>query len=246
MEKPSFDILFQDDHYVAINKPPGFLVHRTNIAAEVDDPNLYVLQTLRNQIKQRVYPIHRLDRPTSGVLIFGFSGEDVTALLTHFNERTIQKRYMCITRGYANEQGVIDQPLRKENSKTMQNATTLYRRYTTVELPIAVGRYPQARYSLVEANPLTGRMHQIRRHLKHVNHPILGDTKHGDRDHNRAMEAIHQITGLMLVAKELIFPHPYTQETIHLTAPYPPHFARMMSVLGWDSFIDQPLPPIVL
>ncbi|MCW8904143.1 pseudouridine synthase, partial [Sedimenticola sp.] len=160
-------ILYRDEHYIAVDKPAGLLVHRTRISEDTR----FVLQTLRDQIGRRVYPVHRLDRPTSGVLVFGLDSDAARRLVQLFEQRQVRKRYLAVVRGYTAESDVIDYPLREEGHKAPQAAVTGYRRLATVELPIAVGRYASARYSLLEVRPETGRMHQIRKHMKHIFHP---------------------------------------------------------------------------
>ncbi|MES9856986.1 MAG: pseudouridine synthase [Sedimenticola sp.] len=198
-------ILYRDDHYIAIDKPAGLLVHRTRIS----DGTEFAMQQLRNQIGQWVYPLHRLDRPTSGVLLFALSSEAARDLVAEFEARRVEKSYLAIVRGYTEGQGHINYPLLEEEGKERQEAITDYRRLATVELPYGVGRYATARYSLLEITPLTGRMHQIRKHMKHIFHPIVGDTTHGDGKQNQLFRDRLGIHKLLLMAKSLSFHHPY-------------------------------------
>jgi tRNA pseudouridine65 synthase len=225
-------ILFQDENYIAIHKPPGLLVHRTRISQD----RQFVLQMLRNQIGQWVYPIHRLDRPTSGVLVFGLNSDAARLLAQEFEQREVGKRYLAVVRGYTDESGVIDYPLQEETWTEKQAAVTSYRQLAQVELPHPVGRYQTARYSLLEIQPQTGRMHQIRKHMKHIFHPIVGDTTHGDGKHNQLFRKQFEISRLLLVATELEFQHPYTQQKLTIKAAPEPEICLLFEKLGWASF----------
>ena len=224
-------MLYRDEHFIAIDKPAGMLVHRTWIANDSE----FVLQRLRDQIGQRVYPVHRLDRPTSGVLVFGLSSAAARALCELFEARTVIKRYLAVTRGYTDTKGVIDYPLREEPDRPAQPALTRYRRLATVELPIPVGRYATARYSLVEVEPETGRRHQIRKHFAHIFHPLIGDTTHGEGRHNRLFRQQFGIHRLLLFAQRLVFRHPYTQDELAISAPLPAEFVRLYERFGWPT-----------
>lgn len=222
-------VLYRDEHYIAVDKPAGLLVHRTRISED----NRFVLQQLRDQIGRRVYPVHRLDRPTSGVLVFGLDSEAARQLVRLFEQRRVRKRYLAVVRGYADESARIDYPLQEEAGKAAQQAVTGYRRLATVELPFAVGRYASARYSLLEVRPETGRMHQIRKHMKHIFHPIVGDTTHGDGRHNRLFRERFGIGRLLLMAVELGFVHPYSGAELSIGARPDGEMAGLFELLGW-------------
>lgn len=223
-------ILYRDDHYIAIDKPAGMLVHRTRIAEEGE----YALQRLRDQIGQHVFPVHRLDRPTSGVLLFALSSEAARHIAPLFENHTIDKHYLAVVRGYAEESGVIDHPLQEEPHKPHQPALTAYRRLATVELDIPVGRYPKARYSLLEVMPKTGRLHQIRKHMHHIFHPIVGDTTHGEGRHNRLFRDHFDSERLLLFSTRLSFIHPYSGERMVIEAPLDEESLRLFARFGWD------------
>lgn len=222
-------LLYRDAHYIAVDKPAGLLVHRTRISED----NRFLLQQLRDQIGRRVYPVHRLDRPTSGVLVFGLDSEAARRLVQQFEQRQVQKRYLAVVRGYAAESALIDYPLREEAHKAPQPAVTRYRRLATVELPVAVGRYATARYSLLEVRPETGRMHQIRKHMKHIFHPVVGDTTHGDGRHNRLFRERFGVYRLLLMATELGFVHPYSGAALTISAQPDPQLAELFERLGF-------------
>jgi tRNA pseudouridine65 synthase len=224
-------ILYRDHQYIAVHKPPGLLVHRTRISED----KRFLLQILRNQIGQWVYPIHRLDRPTSGVLILGLDPDAARLLTREFEKRQVDKRYLAVVRGYTEESGIIDYPLREEKWKEPQEAITDYRKLAQVELPIPVGRYQTARYSLLEIKPRTGRMHQIRKHMKHIFHPVVGDTTHGDGKQNQLFREEFGIQRLLLIATGLNFRHPYNGEEMIIKTEPEPDLLQLFSLFGWEN-----------
>ncbi|RLL52255.1 tRNA pseudouridine(65) synthase TruC [Mariprofundus sp. EBB-1] len=233
------DILYQDDWLIAINKPSGLLVHRSMIDRY---ETRFAVQMLRDQIGQHVFPVHRLDKPTSGVLLFALNSETARKMGELFSAGVVCKEYLAVVRGYTEEQGIIDYPLKEEldkksdrkarQDKEAQEAVTAYRRLATVELPYAVGRYQTARYSLVHLMPKTGRKHQLRRHLKHVFHPIVGDTTHGDGKQNQFFRDQFNTHRLLLHANRLRFVHPETACAVDIHAPLQGDFADVMSAIG--------------
>ncbi len=209
-------ILHQDAHYVAIDKPAGLLVHRSPISAD----RVFALQMLRDQLGRRVYPVHRLDRATSGVLVFGLSAEAAGRLVAQFESRQVSKEYLAVARGWVASDGTIDHPVADEDGNGVaQHASTSYRSLARVELPFAVDRHPTARYSLVSVSPHTGRRQQIRKHFKHISHHLIGDTTHGNGRHNRFFREHLGIARLLLMSHRLAFTHPYTQAGVDITAP---------------------------
>jgi len=150
-----------------------------------------------------------------------------------FESREVTKKYLAVVRGWTDEAGTIDYALREEKHKEAQHAVTHYRRLATVELDIAVGRYPKARYSLVEVMPQTGRMHQIRKHFAHIFHPLVGDTTYGEGRHNRLFREHFGCERLLLHASELGFVHPYSGTPLSIRAPLPPELAALFTRLGW-------------
>lgn len=228
----TLNILHQDDAIVAINKPNGLLVHRTKLAA--DEQQHFAVQLLRDQIGQHVYPVHRLDRPTSGVLLMALSSEVARALKEQFDNRTISKTYLAVCRGYCPPTGIIDEPLHNDRG-VLQDAETHYERLYTIELPIQVAsRYDTSRYSLVKVMPKTGRYHQIRKHFAKLRHYLIGDTKHGDLHHNRMFQEKLGCTGLLLHAQSLSFKHPVNDDPIALTAELPEHFDQIIQQFNWQ------------
>lgn len=220
-ERPHLDILFQDDHLIAIDKPPGLLVHRTKLDAR---ESLFAMQLLRDQVGFRVYPIHRLDKPTSGILLFATSSEHAQVMSDVFAERAVEKTYEAIVRGWTIDEDLIDYPLKEIRDRTTdrkarpdkpaQEAQTRYRTLRRCELQEAVGRYPSARYSWAEIQPATGRKNQIRRHFKHIFHPVIGDRKFGDRAHNAFFRTHLETDRMLLAATRLSFSHPWSNEVV--------------------------------
>lgn len=241
-ESTPLEILFEDDHLVAVHKPAGLLVHPSWIAP-ARTPNLV------SMLKQRypgetVHTIHRLDRATSGVILFARNKAVAQHLQQQFIDRTVKKTYLCVVRGWTEEEGVIDYALkpihdkrddpRADPDKEPQDAISAYRRIATVTLPIPVGRYPEARYSLVEVKPTTGRKHQIRRHMKHILHPIVGDTKHGEGRHNRLFRENFDLHRMLLMATEIEFVHPITEQKLQIQAGVSEEVEQLFKQLGWQ------------
>ncbi len=234
------DILYLDDCLVVVNKPAGMLVHRSAIDRH---ETRFAMQLVRDRIGRRVYPVHRLDKPTSGVLVFALDPDTARRMMQRFMNGAATKTYIAVVRGYTPQSDVIDYPLkeqldrmtdaRADQDKAAQPAVTHYQRLATVELPFAVGRYATSRYSLLRLNPMTGRKHQIRRHMKHVFHPVVGDTTHGDGRHNRFFREHFGCHRLLLAATGLSFMHPTNGEMLDIEAPLDEEFERMIKALGW-------------
>jgi len=236
------DILYQDEFLVAINKPSGLLVHRSLIDTREHE---FALQLTRDQIGQRVYPVHRLDRPTSGVLLFALSSDIARVISEQFSERGVSKEYLALVRGFTDESGHIDYALKEQldkisdanadNDKEAQDAVTDYRRLEQQELPFAVGRYNSARYSWISLTPHTGRKHQLRRHMKHIFHPIVGDTTHGDGKQNTFVREQYNCQRLMLHASSLTLLHPVSGLELTLNASLPDDLSEPLLQMGFTA-----------
>ncbi len=235
------EILYQDEHLVAINKPCNLLVHRSDIDKH---ETRFALQMLRDQLGQHVFPVHRLDKPTSGVLIFALKRNIARLLSEAFAERKIEKTYWAIVRGLTPNEITVNHPLKpkhdkyagKHNNKKdkpAQPAITHFKRLNTIELPYEVDRYPQSRYSLIEAKPETGRKHQIRRHLKHISHPIIGDVKHGKGTHNRFFKDHFNCDRLLLTCRQMDFEHPISLQPMSIKSGLDENFRRLISAFSW-------------
>lgn len=234
------EILFQDDYLVAVNKPAGMLVHRSWLDRHETQ---FVMQTLRDQIGQHVYPIHRLDRPTSGILLFALNADIAKALCLQFEQKKVKKSYLAIVRGYLQGSDRIDYPLKVKldkiadklsEAKAPQEAITDYQGLKIAEMPYSIRKFLTTRYSLVQLVPQTGRKHQLRRHMKHIFHPILGDTQYGDLHQNRLFAEKIGISRLMLHAESLCFHHPVIQTALKLYVPLDLSWQYAMEQLDWQ------------
>lgn len=227
MDGINLEIIYEDEHLVAVNKPHGLLVHRSRIA---NDADVFALQILRNQIGKRVHPIHRLDRKTSGVLLFGLHKEIVSLVQEAFIQQQVEKKYMAIVRGFFPEKIKVDYPLTNDRNKT-QEAITFFQKIKQIELEIPFGKHQTSRYSLIEAFPKTGRQHQIRKHLNHLRHPIIGDRPHGCNKQNRLFKEKWNFTTMLLHAVDLELIHPISKKELHLSARLSPEFLQMKKIL---------------
>ncbi|MBK7793200.1 MAG: pseudouridylate synthase [Betaproteobacteria bacterium] len=235
-------ILYRDQHLVAIDKPAGLLVHRSNIDRR---ETRFAVQLLRDQIGCRVQPVHRLDKGTSGVLLFALDPECTRRLGAQFERNEVGKDYLAVVRGWPPEAGCIDHPLSRTHddygaapgARASLPARTDYRRLATVELPHAVDRYPTARYALLALTPHTGRRHQLRRHLKHLAHPIVGDATYGKGSHNRFFQRQFACHRLLLACVRLRLRHPVTGVELSVRAPVGVELARLFDALGWTDAV---------
>lgn len=227
-----FSILAQDSTFVAIDKPSGFHVHQPEFPNKRVSRDIVCLGLLRNQLRQYVYPVHRLDVGTSGILLFALSSESASKFGKAFSENRSQKTYYAVVRGYLkDDQARIEIPLESDSTGELYNAITDYEVVSKVELPFAVGkRHSTTRYSLVKVKPVTGRFHQIRRHFARLSHPIVGDCMHGDSYHNRFFREQLGVSGLMLRATELEIDDPAIQ--INLNSVWPENWSRMFEKTG--------------
>ncbi|GLQ32267.1 pseudouridine synthase [Litoribrevibacter albus] len=239
-------ILYQDEYLVVVNKPAGMLVHR----GERDSENRPILlQTLREQLGQRVYPVHRLDRMTSGAITLALNSETASLMVEQWRVRTVEKRYLAVVRGYMPDEVHLDYAMappidkfkKNPKPKPVQEAITDFYCLGQVEIPVEIDKYPQSRYSLIEALPKTGRKHQIRRHLKHLSHPIIGDTRYGKGKHTQYFRDHMACNQMLLHAWQLSFQHPYSKQTLSLTAPLNHTWWSIVQTFGWTEVIPQAL-----
>lgn len=236
-------ILYRDDWLIAVHKPAGMLVHRSDLDRH---ETRFAVQLLRDRIGRPVYPAHRLDKGTSGLLLFALEPGVGRDLSEQFEQGGVEKRYLAVVRGYPPETGVVDHPLAPladpyaglAAGRAAQAAVTRYRCLARAELPYRVDRYPSSRYALVELAPLTGRRHQLRRHMKHIAHPIIGDATHGKGSHNRLFRELFGCGRLLLAALEMRLRHPASAEPLTLRAPLAADFAEVLCRLGWNSHAE--------
>ncbi len=229
------EILYQDENLIAINKPHGLLVHKTRLANDTEE---FALQRLRDQLGRHVYPAHRIDRKTGGVLLFTFNQETLTAVRKLFDTREVDKTYLAVVRGFTDDTGEIDYPLKNERGKS-QEAITIYRTLERVEVGIPFGRYATQRYSLVRAFPLTGRTHQIRKHFAHILHPIIGDRPHGCNKQNKFFKEQWNMTTMLLHAFSLEFTRPMSGKRLLIRAMPGKDFTTTLGALGFQYAPDK-------
>ena len=215
---PPIELLFVDAHVVVANKPSGLLVHRG-----LDDDDDVAMFRVRNAVGQHVHPLHRLDRGTSGALLFARSREVAATMSRAFEEGRVDKRYLALVRGTPPESGTIDYAIPKDDGGPRVAAVTRFRR---------IARSTVDRCSLVVAMPETGRLHQVRRHLRHIDHPLVGDVRHGSGEINRRYRAEYALHRLALHASFVAFEHPVTAERVEVTAPVPEDLAGPLARLA--------------
>ncbi|MDH4105366.1 MAG: pseudouridine synthase [Gammaproteobacteria bacterium] len=234
--RETLPILYRDERLVVVDKPSGLLVHRSPIDRH---ETRFALQLLRDQLGQRVYTIHRLDKGTSGVLAFGLDPDTAREYSALFAQREVVKTYVALVRGWPEAEGVIERPLaavedERSGPQDMRPraAQTAYRRIATFELPVRVDRYPTSRYALVELNPHTGRRHQLRRHLSGASHPIVGDSTYGKGIHNRLFRELFGVQRLLLACTRLELPALGERGALRIEAPLAPEFAALLTQLA--------------
>jgi tRNA pseudouridine65 synthase len=240
-------ILYRDEFLVAVHKPSGLLVHRTDIDRH---ETRFAVQIVRDQIGCKVYPVHRLDKGTSGVLLFALHPETGKTLTAQFEAQQIAKAYLAVVRGHPAESGVIDHPLTRirddyawsgrEMESEAQASVTRFRRIATAECDASVDKYPTSRYALLELEPLTGRRHQLRRHLKHISHPIIGDSTYGKGRHNRFFQQAFACHRMLLASVSLTLAHPVTGLPLTLLAPLADDFANALTALDMHCAVPRP------
>jgi tRNA pseudouridine65 synthase len=240
-------ILYLDERLAVVNKPSGLLVHRSAVDRH---ETRFAVQMLRDQLGQWVFPAHRLDKGTSGALAFALDRDTAAALAAQFAGGGVRKRYLAVVRGWPEERGTIDYPLDLvaddvlgPQSTVPRAAVTDFRRLATVELPHRVDRYPTSRYALLQLEPRTGRRHQLRRHLEHASHPIVGDSTYGKGRHNRLFRELFGSQRLLLACVRLEFTHPGTGAPIVIDAPLAPEFEALVERLGWGGSAGGPAEP---
>ena len=233
---PPLPILHQCADLVAINKPHGLLVHRSPIAADASE---FAVQILRDQLGQRVYPVHRLDRKTGGVLLFALNETTNATMQQQFMDGQVAKTYLAIVRGHTPDEQLIDYPLRRSDTRhddgpgtgVLQEAITTLKTLRRTEVDVPFGKHATSRYSLVELTPTTGRMHQLRKHMAHILHPIIGDRPHGCNKQNKLFLERFGMNTMLLHARQIQFQHPISTEEITVTAPWQTEFGRMLETL---------------
>ncbi|MBY6072991.1 pseudouridylate synthase [Marinobacter salsuginis] len=234
-------VLYRDEYLLIVHKPAGLLVHRSPIDRHETEFALQYARALNDG--EHVYPVHRLDRPTSGILVFARDSDTARTLGMTMMAGDVAKTYLAMVRGWPPERGEIDYPLREEPEdrrlkgieQPVRNALTHYRTLATTEIPVKIEKYPTSRYAVVELCPKTGRKHQLRRHMKHINHPMIGDANHGRGRHNRYFAERFGEGRLMLAATMMAFRHPVSGEPLTVSAAPEASFLEVLSIFpGFD------------
>jgi len=240
--RETLPVLYRDERLIVVDKPSGLLVHRSPIDRH---ETRFALQILRDQLGQRVYTIHRLDKGTSGALAFGLDPDTAREYGAIFAQRSVVKTYVALVRGWPEAAGTIDRPLSAvederigPQSAERRESQTAYRRIASFELPVCVDRYPTSRYALVELTPHTGRRHQLRRHLAGESHPIIGDSTYGKGKHNRLFREMFGSQRLLLACKRLEFTPPAGKTALRIEAPLAAEFDALVARLGAQYAVD--------
>ncbi|MBU2018451.1 MAG: pseudouridylate synthase [Bacteroidetes bacterium] len=220
------EIIYQDEYLIAVNKPAGLLVHASPIAADASE---FLLQLLRDQIGKKVYPCHRLDRKTSGIILFTFSKETHALIRKQWEENKVEKQYIALVRGFVEQEGTIDYALTNEKGK-IQEAVSHFSCLSKFEIPFSSGQFPTSRYSLIHLTPETGRFHQLRKHTAHIFHPIIGDRPHGCNKQNRFFLETFDLSEMCLHSSFLQFTHPETNVVISLNSEPCGEFKRIIEL----------------
>jgi len=224
-------VLFEDEWLAVVDKPAGLMVHDSALARGETD---FATDRLREQFGRQIFLVHRLDRATSGCLLLAFDRDSASILGKTLMSGDFEKDYLAMCRGWPEEDFVVDHPLDGGPGKPQKKpAVTHFKRLATCELAIPSAGFDTSRYALLRAQPQTGRFRQIRRHLKHLSHHLIGDTSHGDGRHNRAfrMMGIHR---MLLHAERLRFDHPHSGARIEAVAPVDTEFAKALAFFGED------------
>jgi tRNA pseudouridine65 synthase len=226
------EILFEDDYIVIVNKPNNVLIHNSYYARNIKDDTL--LDLLQKQFETSFYPVHRLDRKTSGVIVLAKKKEYVTIFQDLFNSNKIEKTYIAIVRGFFETEVVVNSPVKNPDTKVYKEAETFCEPIATKLLDIPVRPYQTSRYSLIKLKPATGRMHQLRIHMNKISHPIVGDYKYGDRFHNRMFETEFKCHNLFLHAYSIQFEHPISKKNINIKASFTDDWILVFKIFNWN------------
>ncbi len=228
------EIIYNDDYCICVNKPNNVVVHHSYLSRNISDEQS-LLQLLETQFGEKFHPVHRLDRKTSGIMILTNNTENVSKFQALFTNKEIQKTYYGIVRGHAPEKKVIDSPVKGKDGKSYKEALTHLKTLATITLDIPVKPYDSSRYSLVEMEPKTGRMHQLRAHTLKISHPLIGDAKYGDKNHDLMFETNFGWKNLFLHAGRLSFKHPFTNKIVNLKSEFPEDWNSLFKKFDWKN-----------
>ncbi|MEQ6124025.1 pseudouridine synthase [Pseudotenacibaculum sp. MALMAid0570] len=231
------EIVHQDKFCVVVNKPNNVLVHHAHHSRNKSD-ELSLLQLLENQLSNKLYPIHRLDRKTSGILLLATETKYVSAFQKLFENQEISKIYYGIVRGFAPASLIIDSPVKGRDADVYKDAETELTCLEKTTLNIPVKPYDSSRYSLVELKPKTGRLHQLRIHMNKISHPLINDAKYGDKNHDLMYAENLGWKNMFLHAGKLEFAHPFTNEQLSLNADFPKDWKELFDKFDWKNPIE--------
>lgn len=231
--KLNVEILYEDEYIICVNKPNDIVVHHAFHSRNVIEEKS-LLQLLFEQSNQKLYPVHRLDRRTSGIIILAKQTGFVAKFQNLFIDNAIRKTYYGVVRGYTPANKEIDSPVKGRDAKVYKEAKTLLTTINSITLDIPVKPYKTSRYSLVKLQPLTGRLHQLRIHTNKINYPLIGDAKYGDKNHNVMFSDNFGWTNLFLHAYSLQFIHPFSNKKMNLTARFPENWTCLFDKFSWD------------
>jgi tRNA pseudouridine65 synthase len=230
----TLEIIFEDEYCITVNKPNNVLVHHAHHSRNVAEEKS-LLQLLQAQVGIKLYPIHRLDRKTSGIILLAKETRFVAKFQELFTKNTIQKIYYGIVRGHTPETKIIDSPVKGRDGKVHKEALTHLKTLEKVILDIPVKPYDSSRYSLVEMKPKTGRMHQLRVHMNKISHPLIGDTKYGDKNHDMMFDKNFGCKNMFLHAGSLEFIHPYSKKPLKVNAVFPEDWIAIYKKFSWKN-----------
>ncbi|MFK8060242.1 MAG: pseudouridine synthase [Polaribacter sp.] len=230
----SITVVFEDEYVLCVRKPNNMLVHHAHHSRNVADETS-LLQQIQEERGLKVYPIHRLDRKTSGIILLAKETQFVSKFQELFTKNEIQKTYYGIVRGFSPDEKKIDSPVKGRDANMHKEALTYLQTLEKITLNIPIKPYDSSRYSLVALKPETGRMHQLRVHTNKISHPLIGDPKYGDKNHNVMFDQHFRWNNLFLHAATLEFKHPFTSEELSLKASFPKDWIDLFDTFSWDN-----------
>ena len=230
----SLEIIYQDSYCLLVTKPNNVLVHHAHHSRnKIDEKSL--VQLIEDQLGSRYFPIHRLDRKTSGIILLASKKEYVSTFQALFTNKEIKKVYYGVVRGYSQENRIIDSPVKGRDALVYKEAETHLKRLDKIELNIPVKPYDSSRYSLVELTPTTGRMHQLRIHMNKLSTPLINDAKYGDKNHDTMYREQFGWTNLFLHAGSLAFTHPFSNQELILKSSFPNDWIQLFEKFYWKN-----------
>lgn len=228
----NIEILYEDNYILCVSKPNNVVVHHAHHSRNVAD-EASLLQLINEQCGVKTFPIHRLDRKTSGIILLAKKSEYVANFQSLFTNNEIQKTYFGIVRGHAPETKIIDTPVKGRDANVHKDAETHLSTKKTVIIDIPVKPYDSSRYSLVQLLPKTGRLHQLRIHMNKISHPLIGDPKYGDKNHNMMFAEKFNCENLFLHAHSLEFVHPHSNDKLTIIADFPDDWKKIFNEFNW-------------